>query len=81
MQDTTIQDLAEYYGRLSASLNNALECQDYDDVEVLVDRIEECELEAAKRGYVLSSEMEDDGSYKATWNFKKHFISIEKTIE
>ena len=68
MQDTTIQDLAEYHLRLSANLNNALECQDYDDVEVLVYRIEECEQEAAKRGYVLSSEMQDDGSYKATWD-------------
>lgn len=66
MQDTTIQDLAEYHLRLSANLNNALECQDYDDVEVLVDRIEESEQEAARLGYVLASEMQDDGSYKVT---------------
>lgn len=77
MKDTTIQDLAEYYGHLSASLNNALECQDYDDVEVLVDRIEECEQEAAKRGYVLSSEMQDDGSYRATLRIKEQIISDE----
>lgn len=63
MQDATVQDLAEYYARLSASLNNALECQDYDDVEVLVDRIGECEQEDAKRGYVLGSKLKDDGSY------------------
>ena len=75
MQDTTILDLAEYYGRLSTSLNNALECQDYDDVDVLVDRIEECEQEAAKRGYVLNTEMQDDRSYKATW----HQISTNNT--
>lgn len=63
MQDATVQDLAEYYARLSASLNNALECQDCDDVEVLVNRIGECEQEDAKRGYVLGSKLKDDGSY------------------
>ncbi len=67
MQDTTIQDLAEYHQCRSASLNNALECQDYDDVEVLGDRIEECEQEAAKRGYMLSSELQDNGSYRVIW--------------
>ena len=36
-----------------------------------MDRIEECEQEATKRGYVLSSEMQDDGSYKAMWGFNK----------
>ena len=63
MQDTTIQDLAEYHAGLSARLDNALECQDYDDVGVLADLIAECEQDAAKCGCVLSSEMQDDGSF------------------
>ena len=75
MQDTTIKDLAKYYQHLSAGLINALECQDYDDVKILVDRVAEWEHDAAKRGYVLSSEMQDDGSYKATW----HQISTNNT--
>lgn len=62
-----IKDLADYHAGLSARLDNALECQDYDDVGVLADLIAECEQDAAKLDYAIASEMQDDGSFRATW--------------
>ena len=51
----------------STKSDNAPECQDYDDVGVLADLIAEYEQNAARLGYVLVSEMREDGSFSTAW--------------
>lgn len=44
--------------------------QNYDDVGVLADLIAECEQDAARLGYAIASEMQDDGSFKVDYQPK-----------